>query len=173
VEFIGEIPDAQKMDFLGNALALLFPIDWPEPFGLVMIEALSAGTPVIAWRNGSVPEVITDGISGMIVESVDEAVSAIGRIGLLNREAVRHEFESHFTAIRWRISTRALTSAFWRTKLTSLPPLSSGPYNSQRKAAIYVKSRREKSTDAGRLGVHRLAPRKYGAGFRQQPSWPS
>ncbi len=68
VEFIGEIADAQKGDFLGNALALLFPIDWPEPFGLVMIEALSAGTPVIAWRNGSVPEVITEGVSGVIVE---------------------------------------------------------------------------------------------------------
>ena len=69
MEFIGEIADAQKGDFLGNALALLFPIDWPEPFGLVMIEALSAGTPVIAWQNGSVPEVIQHGVSGMIVES--------------------------------------------------------------------------------------------------------
>jgi glycosyltransferase involved in cell wall biosynthesis len=100
VEFIGEITDAQKGDFLGNALALLFPIDWPEPFGLVMIEALSAGTPVIAWRNGSVPEVISDGVSGVIVDSIDQAVSAIGRIGLLSREAVRREFETRFTSTR-------------------------------------------------------------------------
>jgi glycosyltransferase involved in cell wall biosynthesis len=100
VEFVGEIADTQKDDFLGNALALLFPIDWPEPFGLVMIEAMAAGTPVIAWRNGSVPEVINDGVSGMIVKSISEAVSAIGRIGLLSREAVRHEFETRFTSTR-------------------------------------------------------------------------
>jgi glycosyltransferase involved in cell wall biosynthesis len=98
VEFIGEIADAQKGDFLGNALALLFPIDWPEPFGLVMIEAMSAGTPVIAWRSGSVPEVITDGVSGVIVDSIDTAVAAIERIHLLNREGVRREFEMRFKA---------------------------------------------------------------------------
>jgi glycosyltransferase involved in cell wall biosynthesis len=100
VEFIGEITDTQKGDFLGNALALLFPIDWPEPFGLVMIEALSAGTPVIAWRNGSVPEVIKDGVSGVIVGGVDEAVAAIHHIGSLSRAAVRREFEARFTATR-------------------------------------------------------------------------
>jgi glycosyltransferase involved in cell wall biosynthesis len=100
VEFIGEIADAEKSDFLGNALALLFPIDWPEPFGLVMIEALSAGTPVIAWRNGSVPEVIADGVSGVIVESIEEAVAAVRTIGSLDREGVRREFETRFTATR-------------------------------------------------------------------------
>ena len=100
VEFLGEIADHEKGDFLGNALALLFPIDWPEPFGLVMIEALSAGTPVIAWRNGSVPEVISDGVSGVIVDLMKEAVAAVENIGSFSREAVRREFEARFTAAR-------------------------------------------------------------------------
>lgn len=100
IEFIGEIDDSQKPDFLGNALALLFPIDWPEPFGLVMIEAMSAGTPVIAWTRGSVPEVIEDGISGLLVESIEEAVAAVHRIGTLDRAAVRLCFETRFTAAR-------------------------------------------------------------------------
>ena len=77
IEFIGEIGDHEKQEFLGNALALLFPIDWPEPFGLVMIEAMAVGTPVIAWRAGSVPEVIDDGLSGLVVESMDEMVAAV------------------------------------------------------------------------------------------------
>src|SRR5262249_31702371 len=77
VEFLGEVGGAAKEEFLGNALALLFPIDWPEPFGLVMIEALACGTPVIAWRNGSVPEVIDDGVTGFIVDSMEEAVDAV------------------------------------------------------------------------------------------------
>ena len=77
---------------------LLFPIDWPEPFGLVMIEAMSAGTPVIAWRHGSAPEVIEDGISGLIVNSIDEAVSAVGRVRAISRERVRHCFEARFTS---------------------------------------------------------------------------
>lgn len=98
VEFIGEINEAQKADFLGKAQALLFPIDWPEPFGLVMIEAMSAGTPVIAWRNGSVCEVIADGVSGVIVESMDAAVAAVATTARMDRRAVRTEFESRFTA---------------------------------------------------------------------------
>lgn len=100
IEFIGEINEEEKCDFLGNALALLFPINWPEPFGLVMIEAMSAGTPVIAWRNGSVPEVITDGVSGVIVSSIDEAVAGVNRVRSLCRAAVRREFEARFTAKR-------------------------------------------------------------------------
>lgn len=98
IDFVGEVDEAQKCDFLGNALALLFPIDWIEPFGLVMIEAMSAGTPVIAWRNGSVPEVIEDGEGGFIVESIDEAVEAVERAKSLNRARVRTYFESRFTA---------------------------------------------------------------------------
>jgi glycosyltransferase involved in cell wall biosynthesis len=97
IEFIGEINDSQKSDFLGCALALLFPIDWMEPFGLVMIEAMSAGTPVIAWRNGSVPEIIEDDINGLIVDSLDMAVAAVGRVKAIDRRAVRHCFESRFT----------------------------------------------------------------------------
>ena len=100
VEFIGEIGEAQKCAFLGNARALLFPIDWPEPFGLVMIEAMSAGTPVIAWANGSVPEVITEGVSGRIVTSIEAAVEAAHQAAQMDRRRVRAEFERRFTAER-------------------------------------------------------------------------
>ena len=97
VEFIGEISETDKPAFLGRAKALLFPIDWPEPFGLVMIEAMSAGTPVIAWKNGSVPEVIHHGVSGYIVESIEEAVEKVRSIDRFDRRLVRAEFESCFT----------------------------------------------------------------------------
>jgi glycosyltransferase involved in cell wall biosynthesis len=100
IEFIGEIDESQKSVFLGGALALLFPIDWIEPFGLVMIEAMSAGTPVIAWRNGSVPEIIEEGLGGLIVDSMDMAVEAIGRAATLDRSIVRRSFERRFTASR-------------------------------------------------------------------------
>ncbi|MER8962604.1 MULTISPECIES: glycosyltransferase family 4 protein [unclassified Mesorhizobium] len=96
VEFIGEIDEQQKAEFLGNATALLFPIDWPEPFGLVTIEAMACGTPVIAFNRGAVPEVIDDGVSGLIVDSVDEAVEAVRRIGGLDRARVRETFERRF-----------------------------------------------------------------------------
>jgi glycosyltransferase involved in cell wall biosynthesis len=97
VEFVGEISDIDKPAFIGGAKALLFPIDWPEPFGLVMIEAMSAGTPVIAWKSGSVPEVIRHGVSGYIVDSIDRAVEAVRSIDRLDRRMVRAEFESRFT----------------------------------------------------------------------------
>ncbi|PNG25763.1 glycosyltransferase family 4 protein [Methylocella silvestris] len=100
IEFIGEVNESQKSEFLGSARALLFPIDWPEPFGLVMIESMSAGTPVIAWRNGSVAEVVTDGVSGVIVESIDEAVLAVEAAGDMSRSRVRAEFEKRFTVER-------------------------------------------------------------------------
>jgi glycosyltransferase involved in cell wall biosynthesis len=100
VEFIGEINDAQKPAFLSGAKALLFPIDWPEPFGLVMIEAMACGCPVIAMRRGSVPEVMDDGLTGFIVDNVDEAVAACGRLHLLDRAKVRAQFEKRFTARR-------------------------------------------------------------------------
>jgi len=100
IKYIGEIPEDQKCAFLGNARALLFPIDWPEPFGLVLIEAMSAGTPVIAWRNGSVPEVITDGVSGIIVDSIEAAVNATQKVVRMDRRRVRAEFEKRFTAAR-------------------------------------------------------------------------
>jgi glycosyltransferase involved in cell wall biosynthesis len=100
IEFIGEIGDADKGDFLGAAAALLFPIDWPEPFGLVMIEALACGTPVIAYRHGSVPEVLEHGRTGFIVDDIPAAVRAVHRIGELDRARCRQVFLERFTAER-------------------------------------------------------------------------
>ncbi len=100
VEFIGEIGEAEKASFLGNARALLFPIDWPEPFGLVMIEAMACGTPVIAWNRGSVPEVVVDGVTGFIVDHEIEAVQAIRRLTTIDRARVREVFEQRFTVER-------------------------------------------------------------------------
>jgi glycosyltransferase involved in cell wall biosynthesis len=99
-EFVGEISEQQKADFLGNAAALLFPIDWPEPFGLVMIEAMSCGTPVIAFRRGSVPEVIDHGRSGLIVDDMDQAVGAVEEASVMSRAIVRSTFEERFTVER-------------------------------------------------------------------------
>ncbi|HEV7776734.1 MAG TPA: glycosyltransferase family 4 protein [Luteibacter sp.] len=98
IQFIGEISDDEKDEFLGNALALLFPIDWPEPFGLVMIEAMACGTPVIAWNCGSVPGVVDHGVSGFIVNTEDEAVAAVGRLHTIDRRMVRKVFDRRFTA---------------------------------------------------------------------------
>ena len=98
VEFVGEINDAQKPAFLGNARALLFPIDWPEPFGLVMIESMACGTPVVAWNCGSVPEVIDEHITGRIVDNEDDAVAATREVIGYDRHAVRAAFERRFTA---------------------------------------------------------------------------
>jgi glycosyltransferase involved in cell wall biosynthesis len=100
VEFIGEISEAEKNDFLGGARALLFPIDWPEPFGLVLIEAMACGTPVIAYRRGSVPEIITDGETGFLVENADQAVAAVKRLRDVSRRRCREVFEERFTAAR-------------------------------------------------------------------------
>lgn len=98
VEFLGEISDSQKSEFLGNARALLFPIDWPEPFGLVMIEAMACGTPVIAWRCGAVPEIVEHGRTGFIVDTIDEGVAAVEAARHLSRLEVRAQFERRFTA---------------------------------------------------------------------------
>ncbi|HYD29004.1 glycosyltransferase family 4 protein [Brevundimonas sp.] len=98
VEFVGEIGDHQKSAFLGGAEALLFPIDWPEPFGLVMIEAMACGTPVVAFRCGSVPEIVEDGATGYLVDTLEQAVAAAGRAHLLDREAIRARFELRFSA---------------------------------------------------------------------------
>ena len=96
VQFVGEINERQKARFIGDAAALLFPIDWPEPFGLVMIEAMACGTPVIAFRRGSVTEVIDDGLTGFLVDDIDQAVVAAGRISELDRTGVRASFEQRF-----------------------------------------------------------------------------
>ena len=100
VEYIGEIGDHEKSDFLSGAIGLLVPIDWPEPFGLVMIEAMACGTPVIAYNRGSVPEIIEDGKTGFIVEDEISAVSDVGRLPELDRGAIRKQFEARFTARR-------------------------------------------------------------------------
>jgi len=100
IEFIGEVNDSEKQAFLGGASALLFPIDWPEPFGLVQIEAMACGTPVVAWRRGSVPEVIDEGVTGSMVEDIDEAVQAVHKVRYLDRKAVRQRFDQRFTIER-------------------------------------------------------------------------
>jgi glycosyltransferase involved in cell wall biosynthesis len=100
IEFVGEIGDAEKDEFLGNASMLLFPIDWPEPFGLVMIEAMACGTPVIAYSNGSVPEVMEHRRTGFIVDTLEEAIEAVRRVPELSRQRCREIFEERFTAGR-------------------------------------------------------------------------
>jgi glycosyltransferase involved in cell wall biosynthesis len=100
VEYVGEISDREKSDFLSGAMALLLPIDWPEPFGLVMIEAMACGTPVIAYNRGSVSEIIEEGLTGFVVEDEIDAVAAVHRISQLDRGAIRQQFEQRFTARR-------------------------------------------------------------------------
>jgi glycosyltransferase involved in cell wall biosynthesis len=100
IDFIGEINEREKTKFLGEAAALLFPVDWPEPFGLVMIEALACGTPVLAFRRGSIPEVIEDGITGKVVDSEAEAIAALPELLSSDRRTVRRRFEERFVATR-------------------------------------------------------------------------
>jgi glycosyltransferase involved in cell wall biosynthesis len=100
IEWLGEISDKDKDAFLGSAYALLFPIDWPEPFGLVMIEAIACGTPVVAYQDGSVSEVMEDGVTGFIVNEIEQAVEAVGRVRELSRAGCREVFEKRFTASR-------------------------------------------------------------------------
>ena len=100
VEFVGEVAERDKPAFLGNATGLIFPIDWPEPFGLAVIEAFSCGTPVLAWPNGAMPEIIDPGVSGFLVRSIDEAAAALPRLAGLDRALVRRRFERRFLASR-------------------------------------------------------------------------
>ncbi len=124
IQFVGEVNDKQKNDFLGHAAALLFPIDWPEPFGLVMIEAMACGTPVIAWRRGSVPEIIEDGVTGFIVENEKEAVCAIRKLTSLDRARVRSAFERRFTAKRMARDYLRCFERLLPNRTQSLPPRS-------------------------------------------------
>ena len=108
MEFVGEVGGERKNEFLRGASALLFPIDWAEPFGLVMIEALACGTPVIAWRNGSVPEIIKQGVTGFVVDSVDEATACVGRISEIRRSECRRAFEERFDSRRMALDYLAV-----------------------------------------------------------------
>jgi glycosyltransferase involved in cell wall biosynthesis len=119
VDFIGEINERQKGAFLGNALGLLFPIDWPEPFGLVMIEAMACGTPVLAFDHGSVPEIVEDGITGKIVHSEEEAINIIPALLALDRRGVRRRFEERFSATRMAKDYLAVYRSLLRRPLGS------------------------------------------------------
>lgn len=108
IEYVGEVTDGEKERFLGEAHALLFPIDWPEPFGLVMIEAMACGTPVVAFRRGSVPEIVDHGATGYIVDNCDEAVAALREISKLSRRRIRSSFETRFSASRMALDYASL-----------------------------------------------------------------
>jgi glycosyltransferase involved in cell wall biosynthesis len=119
VEYIGEIGERDKSDFLGRAKALLFPIDWPEPFGLVMIEALACGTPVVAFGHGSVREILEDGRTGFIVSNVDEAIAAARRVDALSRQVCRREFERRFTVAHMAAAYTRLYASLISTASTN------------------------------------------------------
>jgi glycosyltransferase involved in cell wall biosynthesis len=128
VEFIGEISDAEKSDFLSAAVALIVPIDWPEPFGLVMIEAMACGTPVVAYNRGAAPEIVEDGVTGFVVEDETSAVGAIKNIGLISRTKVREQFEQRFTSKRMALDYLAAYRKVTQTEegRKSMPRLVAG-----------------------------------------------
>ena len=127
VEFIGEINEREKTKFLGEAAALLFPVDWPEPFGLVMIEAMACGTPVLAFRCGSVPEVIEDGVTGKVVNSEEEAIAALPAVLSYDRRAVRQRFEARFTTTRMAEDYVSTYRQLLRTRTSNGKPQGSWP----------------------------------------------
>ena len=127
VEFIGEINERRKTEFLGEAQALLFPIDWPEPFGLVMIEAMACGTPVLAFRQGSVSEIIDQGVTGAVVDTMEEAVRMLPQVLALDRHAVRRRFEQRFSSARMAADYVALYHSLLKRpamseRETTMPP---------------------------------------------------
>ncbi len=122
VDFIGEIDEDQKSRFLGDALALLFPVDWPEPFGLVMIEAMANGTPVIAFRRGSVPEIVEHGLTGAIVDDMRQAVAMLPRVLDLDRSAIRRRFEERFCAERMAHDYLRIYAALLRRRRQRVVP---------------------------------------------------
>jgi glycosyltransferase involved in cell wall biosynthesis len=135
VEYIGEISDHEKSEFLGGAHALLATIDWPEPFGLVMIEAMACGTPVIAFNRGSVPEIVEDGLTGFIVEDDLGAIGAVQRLSELGRDKVRRRFEERFTARRMAQEYLAVYRSLSDSAAPRLRVVGADPAASARKAA--------------------------------------
>lgn len=142
VEFIGEVDEREKNLFLGGATALIAPVDWPEPFGMVMIEAMACGTPVVAFCRGAIPEVVEDGVTGFVVENVDDAVDAIARIGILDRRVCRQEFERRFDVARMaREYVGIYEKLLKRTPRPDTPvrePALAVPYNWRREADVAV-----------------------------------
>lgn len=135
VEFVGEIGEHEKDEFLGSAYALLFPIGWPEPFGIVQIEAMARGTPTIAFRRGAVPEVTRDGVTGFVVDDVDQAVQAVHRVPLLDRAEIRRAFEASFTARRMADEYLALYRRFVeREPIGSVREIAPPPVAGEREA---------------------------------------
>jgi hypothetical protein len=156
VEYLGEIAEHEKADFLGQATALVFPVDWPEPFGLVMIEAMACGTPVIAFRCGSVPEVVENDVSGFVVESVDQAAAVVARVASLDRAKVRADFEQRFT-----IQRRAHDYLEIYTELigpTALPTRYRGANSDRKREASYPTGTRVPDLPPSAIVTKRVPP---------------
>jgi glycosyltransferase involved in cell wall biosynthesis len=151
VEFVGEINEREKADFLGKAAALLFPIDWPEPFGLVMVEAMACGTPVIAFRRGSAPEVIDDGVTGFLVDDISGAVAAVGRVGALDRARARAVFERRFAIERVAFDYLRIYRSLAGLRTGRQHPRASGV-----EEPIVLSARRRNSVGAGRAEMREL-----------------
>jgi glycosyltransferase involved in cell wall biosynthesis len=154
VEFLGELGESEKAQFLGEAAALLFTVDWPEPFGLAMIEAMASGTPVIAFRRGPVPEVVKNGASGFIVDTLEDAVTAVRRIASLDRAKVRAEFERDFTAERMASNYLAIYRklVFSNTKFLRARHLTSGPATDRIEFAPWDQASVKRSVESSDLG---------------------
>jgi glycosyltransferase involved in cell wall biosynthesis len=150
IEFIGEVDDRHKEELFGNALALLFPIDWPEPFGLVMIEALACGTPVIARRRGSVPEIVVDGVTGFVRETEEEMADAVRRLSAISRRDCRAHFERRFTAARMADDYLWLYTAA-RRDIVVAPPI---PRRASLRAALDGLSAERRGARAGERDAH-------------------
>jgi glycosyltransferase involved in cell wall biosynthesis len=171
IEFVGEINEAEKQEFLGRALALLFPVDWPEPFGLVMIEALACGTPVIARPCGSIPEILRHGVTGFIGSSVDDLVAAVEKLDDISRQKCRDEFETRFTvevmAANYERVYYHLAAIDWKMRRTFAQPrrrtpnAALAPYPARRWAPAFSRGGLN-GREPERGSVHRLFSESYG-----------